>query len=93
MSNENNERHDVLVNTIEKVTREYPQLLNDRRVFMKLLSFLKVLTGTMRAAVMKSLERYLDVCRKANRLEDIKEIARALNADAEEILADISDEN
>jgi len=69
MSNENNERHDVLVNTIEKVTREYPQLLqNDRRVFMKLLSFLKVLTGTMRAAVMKSLERYLEVCRKGNRL-------------------------
>ena len=94
MSNENNERHDVLVNTIEKVTREYPQLLkNDRRVFMKLLSFLKVLTGTMRAAVMKSLERYLEVCRKGVRLEDINEVARALNADAEEILADISDEN
>ena len=94
LSNENNERHDVLVNTIEKVTREYPELLqNDRRVFMKLLSFVKVLTGTMRAAVMKSLDRYLGVCRKAGKLDDINEIARALQADADEILADISDEN
>lgn len=93
LQNENNERHDVLVTSIEKVTREYPQLLNDRKVFMKLLSFLKVLTGTMRAAVIKSLERYLDVCRKAGKLEDINEVARALQADAEDILADISDEN
>ena len=63
MSNENNERHDVLVNSIEKVSREYPELLKERKIFMKLLSFVKVLTGTMRAAVLKSLDRYLNVCR------------------------------
>lgn len=76
--NESNDRHDVLVNSIEKVTREYPELINERKVFMKLLSFVKVLTGSMRGAVLKSLDRYLNVCRKANKLEDINEIARAL---------------
>jgi hypothetical protein len=60
-----------LVNSIEKVSREYPELLLERRIFMKLLSFVKVLTGTMRAAVLKSLERYLAVCRRMNRLDDI----------------------
>jgi hypothetical protein len=48
-----------LVNSIEKITREYPELLQERKVFMKLLSFVKVLTGSMRAAVLKSLERFL----------------------------------
>ena len=60
---------------------------------MKLLSFVKVLTGSMRGAVLKSLERFLHVCRKSKLLDDINEIAMALQADADEILADISDEN
>lgn len=60
---------------------------------MKLLSFVKVLTGTMRAAVLKSLERFLPVCRKYKLLDDINEIAMALQADSDEILSDISDEN
>jgi hypothetical protein len=83
----------VLVNSIEKITREFPELLQERKVFMKLLSFVKVLTGTMRAAVLKSLERFLHVCRKNKLIEDINEIAMALQADYDEILADISDEN
>lgn len=77
-SNESNDRHDVLVNSFEKVSREYPQILTDRKVFMKLLSFVKVLTGTMRAAVLKTLERFLPVCRKNNMLDDINQIAVAL---------------
>lgn len=60
---------------------------------MKLINFVKVLTGSMRACVFKSLERYLYVCRREKRLEDIDEIAMALFGDAEEIMADISDEN
>jgi hypothetical protein len=91
--NESNERHDVLVNSIEKITREYPELLTERKVFMKLLSFVKVLTGTMRSAVLKSLERYLVVCRKQRLIDDINQIAMAIQADHDEILADISDEN
>ncbi len=81
------------MNSIEKITREYPELLQERKVFMKLLSFVKVLTGTMRAAVLKSLERFLPVCRKYKLLDDINEIAMALQADSDEILSDISDEN
>ena len=83
----------MLVNSIEKVTREYPELLKERKIFMKMINFIKVLTGTMRSAVLKSLERYLNVCRKEHKLEDINEIARSLYADSDEILADISDEN
>lgn len=63
MGNEENERHDVLVNAIEKITREYPELLDERHIFMKLLSFVKVLTGSMRSAILKSLERYINLCR------------------------------
>ena len=59
MVNEASERHDVLVNSIEKVTREFPELLEERKIFMKLLTFVKNLTGTMRSAILKSLERYL----------------------------------
>lgn len=78
-ANEANERHDVLVQGIERVTRDCPEVIGkERRVFMKLLSFVKVLTGTMRAAVMKALERYIGVCRKNNKIDDINEIARAL---------------
>lgn len=76
--NESNERHDVLVNSIEKITREYPELLTERKVFMKLLSFVKVLTGTMRSAVLKSFERYLIVCRKQRLIDDINQIAMAI---------------
>ena len=63
MSNEKKERHDVFVQSIEKITREYPELLVEREIFMKLLSFIKVLTGGMRNAIFKSLERYLAVCK------------------------------
>ena len=93
MVNEQSDRHDVLVNSIEKVTRDYPELLQERKVFMKLLSFVKVLTGTMRSAVLKSFERYLYVCRSKKLLDDINEITMALYADSDDILADISDEN
>ena len=93
LSNEGNERHDVLVNSIEKISREFPELLQERKIFMKLLSFVKVLTGSMRSAVLKSLERYLHVCRANKLLDDINEISLALYADSEDILADISDEN
>ncbi len=92
-TNESNERHDVLVNAIEKITRDYPNLLTERKVFMNLTTFVKVLTGSMRACVFKAFERYLHVCRREKRIEDIDEIAMALFGDAEEIMSDISDEN
>lgn len=78
MINMKNDRHDVLVNSLEKVSREYPELLLEREVFMKLLSFVKVLTGNMRSAVLKTLDRFLEVCKKMNRLKDIVDIAMAL---------------
>ena len=83
----------MLVNSIEKISREYPELLTDRKIFMKLLSFVKVLTGTMRSAIFKSFERYLQVCKSKRQIEDINEIAMSLLADSDDILADISDEN
>ncbi|CDW71353.1 dna-dependent protein kinase catalytic subunit [Stylonychia lemnae] len=93
MNNEITERHDVFVHSIEKITREYPELLIDRKIFMKLLSFVKTLTGSMRASILKSFERFINVCRQRKKIEDINEIAMSLLADSEEILADISDEN
>jgi hypothetical protein len=83
----------VFVNSIEKVTREYPELLQEPKIFMKLLSFVKVLTGTMRSAIFKSFERYLYICRDKKLIDDINKITMGLYADSEDILADISDEN
>ena len=92
-ANEANERHDVLVNSVEKITREYPELLTERKIFLKLISFVKVLTGTMRNAIFKCFERYLYVCRDKKLLDDINEITMALYADSDDILSDISNEN
>jgi hypothetical protein len=93
LTNEQKERHDVFVNAIEKVSREYPELLQERKIFMKLLSFTNVLTGSMRGSIFKTFERFLYVCRHKKALEDINEIAMSLLAVYEDILADISDEN
>lgn len=50
-ANEVRERHDVFVYSIERVTREYNQLFLDKEMFLKTLSFINNLTGSMRAAV------------------------------------------
>jgi hypothetical protein len=65
--NETKERHDVLVHSLERVSRDYPELLIERKIFMKLLSLVNVLTGTMRSSIFKTLEKYLNIC-KARRL-------------------------
>ena len=93
MSNEVKERHDVFVHAVEKVTRDYPELLEERKIFMKLLSFANVLTGSMRGSIFKSFERYLHVCKRKKSLEDINEIAMSLYAVYDDVLADISEEN
>jgi hypothetical protein len=92
-ANEVRERHDVFVYSIERASREYGQLLSDRQVFMKTISFIDILTGSMRAAVFKTYERYVQVARRDNNLAAIDEIAMSLLAVAKEILADINDEN
>lgn len=48
MSNDAKERHDILVNVIERITREYPQFLSQKIIFLKLTSYTKVMTGSMR---------------------------------------------
>ena len=63
MKNEAKERHDVLVHVLERVSRDFSDLLLERKIFVKLLSFINVLTGTMRASIFKTLDRYLPVCR------------------------------
>ena len=50
-ANEVRERHDVFVYSIERVTREYSRLFLDKEMFLKSLSFINNLTGSMRAAV------------------------------------------
>jgi hypothetical protein len=67
-SNEIKERHDIFVFTVERISRQYKDLLNDRQLFLKTLGFLNVLTGTMRASVFKSLERHIEIARTANNI-------------------------
>lgn len=73
--NEVRERHDVFVFTVERISRQYPQQLNDRQLFLKTICFIKVLTGSMRAAVFRSFERYVEVARARKAQDEIDEIA------------------
>jgi hypothetical protein len=59
MINEAQARHDIFVNVIERVSREFPLLLDERQLFVKLVAFINVLTGSMRGAVFKTLDRYI----------------------------------
>ena len=63
-ANEVRERHDVFVYSIERASREYDELLCDRQLFMKTISFIDILTGSMRAAVFKTYERYIKVAKQ-----------------------------
>ena len=92
-SNEVKERHDVFVYSIERASREYGELLVDRQIFMKTISFINILTGSMRAAVFKTYERYIEIAKQRKYLADIDEISMSLLAVLKDILADINDEN
>jgi len=74
---------------IERITREFPYLLQQRRIFLKLLSFINVLTGGMRGAIFKSLTRYYSVCSESEQAD----ISTSVLAISNEIFSDISDEN
>ena len=89
MQNEAKDRDDVFVNVIERITRDYPGLLSFRRLFLKLLTFVNILTGSMRGSVFKSLDRYVQQCSE----EDLVEVLKSLQAVYDDILADISDDN
>jgi hypothetical protein len=81
------------VYSIERASREYSRLLADRQIFMKTVSFINILTGSMRAAVFKTCERYVKVARQDNNLSAIDEICMSMLAVLKDILADINDEN
>ena len=89
MQNEAKDRDDIFVNVIERITREYPMLLSERRLFLKLLAFVNILTGSMRGAIFKSLDRYVQQCEA----QDLVEVSKSLQAVFDDILADISDDN
>jgi hypothetical protein len=90
LSNESKEqRHDIFINVLERISRWFPALIADRRILMKLLSFINSFTGTMRGAIFKTFDRYLEICESA----DLKEISKSLEAVFNDILGDISDDN
>ena len=60
---------------------------------MKTISFINVLTGTMRAAVFQTLERFVALAKRTKRIHDINEISMSVQAVSRDILADINDEN
>lgn len=93
LSNEVRERHDVFVYSVERVCRGYEELLTDRQMFMKTISFINVLTGSMRAAVFQTFERYVGLAKRSRRIHDINEISMSIQAVSKDILADINDEN
>jgi len=59
MINETRDRHDIFVHVVERISREFPQLLNENKLFVKLVAFINVLTGSMRGAVFKTLDRFI----------------------------------
>ena len=83
----------MFVHSIERASREYSHLLSDRQIFMKTISFIDILTGSMRAAVFKTYQRYVKVAKQDNNLAAIDEICMSLIAVSKDILADINDDN
>ena len=79
------------MNAIERISRDFPELLFERHIFLKLLAFVNILTGSMRGAVYKSLDRFikLPTCSKNERSEVIKQLMAVFD----EILSDISEDN
>ena len=59
LQNEAKDRDDIFVNVVERITRDFPNLLAERKIFLKLLSFINILTGSMRGVVFKSIDRYI----------------------------------
>jgi hypothetical protein len=47
------------------------------------------MTGTMRAAIFKSMDRYVEICDG----QDLYEISKSIEIVYDDILGDISDEN
>lgn len=92
-SNEVRERHDVFVYAVERVSREYDHLLVDRDFFLKTSGFINILTGSMRAAVFKTFERYIKIAKKMENIKDIDDMAMSIFAESKNILADINDDN
>ena len=92
-ANEIRERHDVFVYSIERASREFSRLLSDGQVFMKTVSFINILTGSMRAAVFQTCERFITVAKIDHNLAAIDEICMSLLAVLKDILADINDDN
>ena len=80
------------MNVIERITRDFPALLSERKIFLKLLSFINILTGSMRAVVFKSLNRYVSAVEVCG-VEDLQEVSKSVQAVHDDILADISDDN
>jgi len=62
-------------------------------MFMKTISFIDVLTGSMRAAVFQTFERYVGLAKRDRRIRDINDISMSIQAVSQDILADINDEN
>ena len=58
MLNKESKRHDILVNSIERITRDFPDLLYQRRIFLKLTNFIEILTGSMRGMTLICLRRF-----------------------------------
>ena len=74
---------------VERISRDYPALLSYRRLFLKLITFVNILTGSMRGAIFKTLDRYVQICSE----EDLVEVCKSVQAVFDDILADISDDN
>ena len=79
--------------SVERVCRGYEELLTDRQMFMKTISFVNVLTGSMRAAVFRTLERFIALAKRTKRINDVNEISMSIQAVSSDILADINDDN
>ena len=83
----------MFVYAVERVSRGYEEFLTDRQMFWKTLSFINRLTGSMRAAIFRTFERYVTLAKRKKLSSDINEIAMSLQAVSKDVLADINDEN
>jgi hypothetical protein len=77
-----------LAQICERITVIYPELLNERKILLKVLMMIPNLSGVMRASALVSLNNYLPVARINSKKDDIEEICTSLQANAKSLSMD-----
>ena len=77
----------------ERIVQNYPEILGERKLYLKLVGLIQGLSGSFRKHVLIALHSYLAICRSNNNGADIDEMCQNLQANAKSIVLDNLEEH